>query len=120
MTQNATEARGRGQNNRSKAPTDGTASAQPGRWAWSNVHPIDLRLSIPLPTGRYYVTLVAGRERRGFARRAADARRHPLITWGNLAAIFVLGSISGLAALALMQLVSANLFQELGMMRVAS
>lgn len=120
MTGDDAQAERRGQSNRSKAPTDGTAGSRPSRWAWSDVHPIDLRLSIPLPTGRYYVTLVAGRERRGFARRAADARRHPLITWGNVAAIFVLGSISGFAALALIQLVSANLFQELGMMRVAS
>lgn len=98
--------------------TDILPSARPARWAWSNAHPINLRLSIPLPTGRYYVTLVAGRERRGFARRAADARRHPLVTWGNVMAIFVLGCVSGLATLALVQLISAHMFQELGMMRV--
>lgn len=90
------------------------------RWAWSNEHPVNLRMSVPLPHGRYYVALVAGRERRSAARRAADARNRPLATWGNLGAIFVLGLISGLAALALIQLVSAYLFQELGMMQVAS
>lgn len=100
-------------------PATGSTADAP-RWAWSNEHPVNLRMSIPLPHGRYYVALVAGKERRSAARRAADARNRPLATWGNLGAVFVLGVISGLAALALIQLVSAYLFQEFGMMRVVS
>ncbi len=35
-------------------------------------HSLDFRRSIPFPWGRYYLAVVAGREKRGGARRAAD------------------------------------------------
>lgn len=50
---------------------------------WEN-HPIDLRFSVPTPFGRFFMTVVAGRERRSAARRAIERERHPLLGRGNL------------------------------------
>lgn len=52
-------------------------------------HPVDIRLSLPLPFGRYYLTLVAGPERRSATRLADDRRTRPLATAGNLLFFFV-------------------------------
>ena len=87
----------------------------PGGESWDR-HPVNLRLSIPLPFGRYYVTLVAGKERRGAERLASERRKHPLLTFGNLAVFFGLGCVCGLALLALFQLASAYLLTQLGIM----
>ena len=65
------------------------------RDAWVG-HPVDLRLSLPLPFGRCYVTLVAGRERRSAARRRSD--HHPLDSLGNV--FFFAGATVMLGALA--------------------
>ncbi len=88
----------------------------PGGEPWGNDHPVNLRFSIPLPFGRYYVTLVAGKERRGAERLASERRKHPLLTFGNLAVFFGLGCVCGLALLALFQLASAYLLTQLGIM----
>ena len=40
----------------------------PGGTPWSNDHPVNIRLSIPLLAGRFYLTIVAGRERRSAER----------------------------------------------------
>lgn len=66
------------------------------RWAG---HPVDIRLSLPLPFGRYYVTLVAGPERRSATRRAEDRQHRRLASFGNV--LFVLASV-GLFYAALM------------------
>ena len=87
----------------------------PGGESWDR-HPVNLRFSIPLPFGRYYVTLVAGKERRGAERLASERRKHPLLTLGNLAVFFGLGCVSGLALLAVMQLASAYLLTQFGFM----
>ena len=94
----------------------GTAQrSAPGGESWGR-HPVNLRLSIPLPFGRYYVTLVAGKERRGAERLASERRKNPLLTFGNLAVFFGLGCVCGLALLALFQLASAYLLTQLGIM----
>jgi hypothetical protein len=54
-------------------------------------HPVDIRLSIPTPFGSYYVTLVAGEERRSPVRRAVERRDRPLNRLGNV--LFVLGTV---------------------------
>ncbi len=87
----------------------------PGGESWGR-HPVNLRFSIPLPFGRYYVALVAGKERRSGERLASERRKHPLLTFGNVAVFFVLGTVCGLALLALFQLASAYLLTELGIM----
>ncbi len=88
----------------------------PGGESWGNDHPVNLRFSIPLPFGRYYVTLVAGKERRSADRLASERRKHPLLTFGNVAVFFGLGCVCGLALLALFQLASAYLLTQLGIM----
>ncbi len=88
----------------------------PGGESWGNDHPVNLRFSIPLPFGRYYVTLVAGKERRSAERLASERRKHPLLTFGNVAVLFGLGCVCGLALLALIQLASAYLLTQLGIM----
>ncbi len=87
----------------------------PGAESWDR-HAVNLRFNIPLPFGRYYVTLVAGKERRGAGRLASERRKHPLLTFGNVAVFFGLGSVCGLALLALFQLASAYLMTQLGIM----
>ena len=62
-------------------------------------HPVNIRMSLPLPLGRCYVTLVAGRDRRSAARREKDRTRHPLDTVGNL--LFAAGTAVVLGALTL-------------------
>jgi hypothetical protein len=69
--------------------------------AWTS-HPIDIRLSIPFGFGRWYVTLVAGPERRHPKRREVERRKHPLFTLGNIVFLFILGSVIGAAAVSLM------------------
>ena len=54
-----------------------------------NHHPINIRFSVPFIGSRYYVTLVAGRERRTHERRREERDDHPLMTWGN--AMFAMG-----------------------------
>lgn len=61
---------------------------QAGDRVWI-AHPVDIRVSLPLPFGRYYLTLVAGPERRAEPRLTAERERHPLTTFGNFAFFFV-------------------------------
>ena len=51
-------------------------------------HPVDIRFSLPMPFGRYYLTLVAGPERRSAARREDERQYHPLTTLGNFLFFF--------------------------------
>lgn len=83
--------------------------------AWGS-HPVDLRLSIPLPFGRYYVTIIAGKERRGGERRATERRRHPILRFANIAVLVAIGSILGLAGLALVQLATVGVLQRSGVL----
>lgn len=64
-------------------------------------HPIDIRLSLPLLVGRFYLTLVAGQERRHPARLAKDRIEHPLGGTGNVIALVCLAGIVALAAFGL-------------------
>ncbi len=98
-------------------PPDRTARAIPGGETWGR-HPVNLRLSIPLLFGRYYLTVVAGKERRHPERRADERRKHPLLTFGNLVAMFGLGTVCGLALLGLFQLAGAYLLTQFGIMVV--
>lgn len=100
-------------------PVAGETEARPaersGAQAWNRRHAINIRLSIPLFFGRYYVTLVAGKERRSAARRSEERGKHPLRTTGNVIFFLVLGALTGLAALALIQLGSAFLLESTGL-----
>ncbi len=79
--------------------------ADPGEQPWSSRHPVNVRLTIPLPfLGRCYLTVVAGRERRSPERLAVERRKHPLRTAGNVIFAFAVGSVIGLALLTAVQL----------------
>lgn len=61
---------------------------------WTSEHPLNIRMSIPLIFGRYYITVVAGKERRARARLAIDKRQHPLDTPSNVVFLFLIGMIA--------------------------
>ena len=61
---------------------------------WTSDHPLNIRISLPLGFGRYYITIVAGKERRARARLAMDKREHPLDRTGNVIFLFLIGIIA--------------------------
>ena len=72
--------------------------------AWGNHHPINIRVSIPLLAfGRFYVTILAGRERRSGERRKQERKKHPLLTFANMLFIFLAGFIGGSACWIILQ-----------------
>lgn len=61
--------------------------------------PVDIRLTVPFPLARYFLVVVAGRDRRTAARNRAESALRPLGTFGNLAfflALTVLFCLAGL------------------------
>ena len=87
-------------------------SAETSETAWAGEHSINVRISFPLGFGRYYLTLVAGKERRSDGRRKDERQRHPLITAGNMAFFFAIGSLVGLSLLALMNMLAASVYAQ--------
>ena len=81
----------------------GTREEGESRSEWLG-HPVDIRLTIPLPFRSFYVTIVAGPERRAKERRAGERKKHPLLTLGNLTVYLIAGSICGFAMLGLIQI----------------
>lgn len=65
----------------------------------SRRHPVDLRLTLPVPGRPVFFSIVAGRERRSNDRLSSERRQHPLHTLGNI--VFMLSSLTGFYALAL-------------------
>ncbi len=61
--------------------------------AWGE-HSINLRITV---FGRYYVTIVAGKERRSLDRQIAERQKHPLNTLGNTLAALAFSTTVGLA-----------------------
>ncbi len=66
-----------------------------GTTRWSD-HPVDLRLSLPMPGLHFYMALVGGRERRNGERRRHERRLHPLLSLGNVAVFALLTLVLGL------------------------
>ncbi len=85
-----------------------------GAVPWESDHPINLRLSIPLLFKRYYVTIVVGEERRRPKRLSAERRKHPVVTRGNLFFFALVGTVMGLAGLALIQFATMYLLDQSG------
>ena len=88
----------------------------PGGEPWGNDHSVNIRFSIPLLFGRYYVTLIAGKEHRSGERLASERKKHPLMKLGNLAVMAAFGTICGLLALSMFQLAIAYIFLSSGTM----
>jgi hypothetical protein len=86
---------------------EGLAQAVAPR-SWGE-HPVDIRLSIPLPFGRYYLALVVGPERRNDERRKAESGSRRVMTAANmlfiLAIVVVFYGALGLAALLLTRII---------------
>ena len=61
---------------------------------WTGHHPINLRVTLPLPFRRWYVTLVAGPERRSIERLEQERKKHPLETLPNLMFLLSIGIVS--------------------------
>ena len=65
--------------------------------AWGE-HPIDIRFALPWPGGRFYLVLVAGRDRRGPHRRTTPIRVGNHASMMTLVALLVgLATLAGLA-----------------------
>ena len=92
-----------GLSHNSSASTRKAPSGEP----WGNDHSVNIRLSIPLLFGHYYVTIVAGKERRSGERLASERKKHPFMKLGNLVVMAACGTICGLAALSMFQLATA-------------
>jgi hypothetical protein len=60
-------------------------------------HPVDIRLALTSPVGRFYLALVCGRERRSSARLAIERNRHLPVGAGNT---WVLGGVAAILMLA--------------------
>lgn len=81
----------------SEAPAEHAAQA---RW---DHHPVNIRLTIPLLFRSYYLTIVAGPERRSRERRFSERQKHPLFTPGNMIVLFVFGSFVGIAIMVVLK-----------------
>ncbi len=84
-----------------------SARKSPGGEPWGNHHAINIRLTIPLFFGCYYLTIVAGKERRSSERLADERKKHPLVKIGNVVIFAACGIICGLAALSMFQIATA-------------
>ncbi len=93
---------------------DTDMAAQRSSKAWSSDHPINVRISIPLPFGRYYLTIVGGKERRSPTRRKEERRKHPLATTGNILFLGLLGLITGSALSAVLHLAARSALEQVG------
>jgi hypothetical protein len=71
------------------APTGQDVEAR----AWGE-HPVNFRITV---FGRYYVTIVAGKERRSLDRRIAERQNHRLNTLGNTLVALAFSITVGLA-----------------------
>lgn len=90
------------------------ATTQAERDAWLADHTINVRLTIPLPFARCYLTILGGKERRTPDRRASERRKNPLVTKGNIIFLGVLGLITGLALLTLIQFAARFVLERAG------
>lgn len=69
----------------------------PGDRPWTKEHFINIRLSIPLIFTSFYLTIVAGTERRSPERLKHERGKHPLSTLGNFLCFGYTGVVLALA-----------------------
>lgn len=72
----------------------------------ATAHPVDLRVTVPMPGRSMFLSVLAGPERRSKDRRSLERRRHPLHTIGNI--IFLGSSLVGVYALGLVAFLAAG------------
>ncbi|MGI9419665.1 MAG: hypothetical protein ACR2RA_17710 [Geminicoccaceae bacterium] len=88
-----------------ETPSGEPQTAEPSKTTsrdWGQ-HPLNLRVTLPLPFRCWYITLVAGPEKRATERLVAEREKHPLDTLPN--AMFLLSI--GIVTSTLMLLVAA-------------
>ena len=73
------------------AETTSRMRSTPGRY------PVDIRFSVPFLPQPFFVTLIAGSEKRGPQRLIQERERHPLNSWGNLATFVAFSTMCGTA-----------------------
>ena len=93
--------------------SSGEAAAQQDT-SWQATHAINVRLTIPLPFTRFYLTIVGGRERRNPDRRIDERRKNPLATKWNIAFLGLLGLITGLALFTVIQFAARLVLEKAG------
>ncbi len=77
--------------------TESSASEASGtRWSGLD-HAVNIRASLPLLFGHYYVVVLAGNERRGAERRKEERQKHPPWTAANTIFLFAAGLIVGVS-----------------------
>ena len=72
----------------------------------ANAHPVDLRVTVPVPCRPMFLSVLASPERRSKNRLALERRRHPLRTVGNI--VFLALGLFGLYVLGLIAFLSAG------------
>ena len=83
--------------------------------AWQAArHPINLRLTVPFPFGRFYLTILAGKERRNPERRVDERRKNPIATKWNIAFLGLLGLVTGLALFTVIQFAARMVLERAG------
>ena len=75
-------------------------------------HPLDIRITIPLFVRRYYITIVAGPERRSAERLARERKKHPLLTAANVLVMLVFSTICGLGMFTLLQVLALSALEK--------
>ncbi len=86
----------------------------PDRSAWTGHHSVDIRLTIPFLPGRYYLTILSGKERRSAKRRKEERQKHSLATRGNLVFFALVGTVIGLAGLGFIRVATIYLLDQSG------
>jgi hypothetical protein len=79
-----------------------------GARSWGS-HPVDIRMSSPIPLLRFYLVLLAGRERRSRERLRSQKNMYPLWTPANIIAIAIFGAMVATSAIALFSLLFSTL-----------
>ncbi len=61
-----------------------------------NKYPVNIRISVPFLPRPVFITLIAGRERRGATRLIQERERNPLNSWGNLVTFVIFSTMCGM------------------------
>ena len=85
------------------------AAAETRATDWSQVHPLDIRYSVPWFSRRYYIRLLAGPERRPIVRVLKDRRRGRYRTLVNILLIGLMAAVFYTLAAAAVLLASSAL-----------
>ena len=78
-------------------------------------HIVNLRVGVPAPSGRYYLNILIGREKRDGGRLSEERQRHPVGTTRNRIFLFIAAAVFGLGGLLLVFDGALFLLELLGM-----